>query len=136
MSLGKRWQDKDVKRFHQRGPTFLQRYLPYWAATLVDRMVVMLVPLIALVFPLIKVFPPAYRWRVRSRIYRWYADLRQIEARLDKGETDSELEEAIQILENEVKQVETPLSYTDELYLLRSHINLVKARINEQGSTT
>lgn len=128
--------DKDVKRFHQRGPTFLQRYLPYWAATLVDRMVVMLVPLIALVFPLIKVFPPVYRWRVRSRIYRWYADLRQIEARLDKGETDSELEEAIQILENEVKQVETPLSYTDELYLLRSHINLVKARINEQGSTT
>lgn len=126
--------DKDAERFHQRGPSFLQRYLPFWAATLVDRMIVMLVPLIALVLPLVKVFPPVYRWRVRSRIYRWYADLKRIEVRLDKGEAGPELEEAIQLLEGDVKQVETPLSYTDELYHLRNHINLVKARINEQGA--
>ena len=125
--------DEDAQRFHTRGPSFLQRYLPYWAATLVDRMVVMLVPLVALVFPLAKVFPPVYRWRVRSRIYRWYADLKTIEGRLDKGEAGPDLIADIHKLENEVKQVETPLPYADELYHLRSHINLVNERIMNQG---
>ncbi len=127
--------DKDAERIHKRGPSFLQRYLPFWAATLVDRMILMLVPLIAIVFPLFKIFPPVYRWRVRSRIYRWYADLKNIEVRLNKEESSKDLINAIQELESEVKQVETPLSYSDELYHLRSHIDLVYARIKERDET-
>ena len=92
-------------------------------------MIVMLVPLIALVLPLMRMFPPIYRWRVRSRIYRWYADLKSIEVRLDAGHDGSELIDAVKRLEEEVKPVETPLSYADELYHLRSHIDLVHARI-------
>jgi len=121
--------EKEAERFHARGPSFLQRYLPFWAATLIDRLIVMLIPLIAVVLPLIRLFPPVYRWRVRSRIYRWYADLKDIEARLDAGEDGKELAAAAQRLEDEVKQVETPLSYADELYHLRGHIELVQARI-------
>ena len=124
--------DQDAKRFHQRGPSFLQRILPFWAATLVDRLIVMLVPLIALALPLMKAFPPVYRWRVRSRIYRWYADLKRIEARLDAGGVDSGLVAAIERLDGEVKHVETPLSYADELYQLRGHIALVDKRIKDQ----
>jgi len=124
--------DEDAERFHERGPSFLQRFLPFWAATLIDRMVVMLIPLAALVVPLFKVFPPAYRWRVRSRIYRWYADLRRIEAYLDADSADVDLTAAVGRLEAEVKQVATPLSYADELYHLRSHIDLVRSRINQR----
>lgn len=124
--------DEDAERFHERGPSFLQRFLPFWAATLIDRMVVMLIPLAALVVPLFKVFPPAYRWRVRSRIYRWYADLRRIEAYLDADSADVDLTAAVGRLEAEVKQVATPLSYADELYHLRSHIDLVRARMNQR----
>lgn len=124
--------DEDAKRFHQRGPSFLQRYLPFWAATLVDRLIVMLVPLIALALPLLKAFPPVYRWRVRSRIYRWYEDLKRIETKLDAGVVDQDLIKAIQQLDDEVKHVETPLSYADELYQLRGHIDLVDKRIKEQ----
>ena len=124
---------KEAKRFHQRGPSFLQRFLPFWAATLIDRLVVMLIPLIALVLPLAKLFPPVYRWRVRSRIYRWYEDLQRIEARLDGGDADpEELSAAVHSLETEVKQVETPLSYADQLYHLRTHIDLVRTRIKQQ----
>ncbi len=122
--------EDEAKRFHARGPSFLQRYLPFWAATLVDRLIVMLVPLIAVVLPLMRLFPPIYRWRVRSRIYRWYADLKDIEARVDAGENSLELAHAVQSLEDEVKRVETPLSYADELYHLRGHIELVQARID------
>ena len=89
----------------------------------------MLVPLIAVVLPLMRLFPPVYRWRVRSRIYKWYADLKDIEARLDAGEDGRELAAEAQRLEDEVKQVDTPLSYADELYHLRGHIELVQARI-------
>ena len=127
--------DEDARRFHERGPSFLQRYLPFWAATLVDRLIVMLVPLIALALPLLKAFPPVYRWRVRSRIYRWYADLKRIEMKLDSGESDLNLIEAIQRLEDEVKQVETPLSYTDELYRLREHIEMVDKRIRDHAQS-
>lgn len=124
--------DEDAKRFHERGPSFLQRYLPFWAATLVDRLIVLLLPLIALALPLFKAFPPVYRWRVRSRIYRWYADLKRIEAKLDAGGVDLDLVAAIKQLDDEVKHVETPLSYADELYQLRGHIDLVGKRITEQ----
>ena len=124
--------DDEAARFHKRGPSFLQRYLPFWAATLVDRLIVMLVPLIALVLPLMRLFPPIYRWRVRSRIYRWYADLRSIESRLDNGEAGEQIIAAVQGLEDEVKRVDTPLSYADELYHLRGHIELVQSRIIEE----
>ncbi len=126
---------KEAQRFHKRGPSFLQRFLPFWAATLIDRLVVMLIPLAALVIPLFKLFPPLYRWRVRSRIYRWYEDLQRIETRLDAGRADpEELDAAVRRIEMEVKQVETPLSYADQLYHLRSHINLVRTRINQENS--
>jgi TRAP transporter TAXI family solute receptor len=126
---------KEAQRFHKRGPSFLQRFLPFWAATLIDRLVVMLIPLVALVIPLSKLFPPLYRWRVRSRIYRWYENLQRIETRLDAGSADpEELAAAVHRLETEVKQVETPLSYADQLYHLRTHINLVRARINQMTS--
>ena len=126
---------KEAERFHKRGPSFLQRFLPFWAATLIDRLVVMLIPLAALVIPLFKLFPPVYRWRVRSRIYRWYEDLQRIETRLDAGRTDpKELSAAVHALETEVKQVETPLSYADQLYHLRTHIDLVRTRINQETS--
>ena len=120
---------KEAERFHKRGPSFLQRFLPFWAATLIDRLIVMLIPLAALIFPLVKLFPPVYRWRVRSRIYRWYDDLQRIEDRLDAGEDSSALRTAILNLEDEVRHVETPLSYADELYHLRSHIDLVRQHI-------
>ncbi len=120
---------EEAARVHKRGPSFLQRYLPFWAATLIDRLIVMLVPLIALMLPLMRLFPPIYRWRVRSRIYKWYADLRAIEARMDSGESLDELIAEVQRLEDEVKRVDTPLSYADELYHLRGHIELVQARI-------
>lgn len=122
---------KEAERFHRRGPSFLQRFLPFWAASLIDRLVVMLIPLAALVFPLVKLFPPAYRWRVRSRIYRWYEDLKRIEDRLDAGDDHAELHAAVLNLENEVKHVDTPLSYADELYHLRSHIDMVRLRIEQ-----
>jgi TRAP transporter TAXI family solute receptor len=65
----------EADRFYRHGPPFLQRYLPFWAATLIDRLKVMLLPLVVILLPLAKIMPPIYSWRMRAKIYRWYKEL-------------------------------------------------------------
>ncbi len=122
-----------ARRYLTRGPPFLQRFLPFWAATLIDRLAVMLVPLLTLLLPLFKVLPPTYRWRVRSRIYRWYRDLRRVEQRIFGGadaETAAWATGELDRIEREVAQIQVPLSYTDQLFNLRLHIRFVRRELN------
>lgn len=124
----------DAARYYRYGPPFLQRYLPFWAATQVDRLKVMLIPLLALLIPLARMFPPTYRWRVRSRIYRWYRELRELDPgpgveRLTSAQRDERLA-SVGRIEAEVTAVPTPLSYASELYDLRLHIELVRERLH------
>jgi len=119
---------EDARRYLENGPSFLERYLPFWAAVLADRLKVMLIPLITLMFPLAKILPPAYRWRIRSRIFRWYKDLIRIE-QATLGETDGVTRQALlnelAVMADEVRDLHVPLSYTDEVYNLRLHIEMV-----------
>jgi TRAP-type uncharacterized transport system substrate-binding protein len=122
----------EAKRYYKSGAPILQRYLPFWAANLVDRLWVMLVPIIAVVVPLVKLVPPAYRWRVRSRIYRWYARLKEIELQLDENPGMVRLEDMLQRLEDidrAVNRIPTPLAYSENLYSFRGHIDLVRQRV-------
>ena len=120
-----------AQRYYTSGPSYLQRFLPFWAATLVDRLKVMLLPFIALLLPLIKVMPPLYRWRTRSRIYRWYDELGRIDRQLSAGVSTALLDE-LAAMEAEVKKVEVPLSYAEELYDLRLHLALVREQAESQ----
>ncbi len=111
-------------------PPFWQRYLPFWASNLVERMWLVLGGLLVLMLPLSKIVPPLYTFRVRSRVFRWYARLRDIESRINAGAPDSagqirELDE----LDRVVNKVAVPLSYADELYALRNNIYAVRERL-------
>jgi TRAP transporter TAXI family solute receptor len=124
----------EADRFYQYGPPFLQRYLPFWIATLVDRLKVLLLPLIVLLIPLFKIVPPTLRWRIRRRIICWYKELRILDVALDDGDATSRLDEFrshIDRIEREVTQVNVPLGYADQLYNLRMHIGLVKNKIGQ-----
>ncbi|HEY7240558.1 MAG TPA: TAXI family TRAP transporter solute-binding subunit [Burkholderiales bacterium] len=123
---------KDAARYYQSGPPFLQRYLPFWLANLIDRMWVALFSIVAVLIPLSRLVPPLYAFRIRSRIFRWYRNLRQIES--DAGlreKTPAELVAALDRLEGRVAGITVPLSYNDELYALRQHIDLVRARLTK-----
>jgi hypothetical protein len=121
---------KDAERFYRTGPPLLQRYLPFWLANLIDRMWVALVSIIAILIPLSRLVPPLYEFRVRSRVFRWYRNLRQIEYDLERGnQTRPELLAALDRLEERASNVTVPLSYADELYALRQHIDLVRAKL-------
>jgi hypothetical protein len=123
---------KEAQRFYQSGPPLLQRYLPFWLANLVDRMWVALFSIVAVLIPLSRLVPPLYEFRIRSRIFRWYRNLRQIESDLqDKQASREELLAALDRLERRAFAVTVPLSYADELYALRQHIDLVRARLQK-----
>jgi TRAP transporter TAXI family solute receptor len=126
--------NESAQRYLKSGPPFLQRFMPFWAAVLFDRLIILAVPLITLLFPLFKILPPAYRWRVRSRIFRWYGDLAEIErrARADggSGEDKSHLIEELDAMAHEVRAMKVPLSYADEAYDLRLHIDLIRRELS------
>lgn len=121
---------REAERFYRNGPPFLQRYLPFWLANLVDRMWVALFSIVAVLIPLSRVVPPLYQFRIRSRIFRFYRDLRVIEDDIARRRKPvQEMRAALEELDAKVERVMVPLSYTDELYALRSAIALVRARI-------
>ena len=84
--------------------------------------------ILALLLPLSRIVPPLYAFRVRSRIFRWYEQLRSIELR-SADEERSRLLQELDVLESKAEKVTVPLSYTDELYALRSNIHLVRKKL-------
>lgn len=123
----------EAQRYFESGPSFLRRVLPFWAATLVERMLVMLLPLLALLIPLVRIMPPVYRWRIRSRIYRWYRELLAIDPVVRGAGGDPRQQAGIAELdriEQEIAKVHVPLSYADQLYALRVHLELVREKLD------
>lgn len=132
----------EAARYYRDGPPFMQRYMSFWLANLAERLWVVVVALTALLIPLSKIVPPIYVWRVRSRVYRWYGELRAIEQAFeDSGAAPDEgvrrdLQRRLDSLEDRVNHISVPLAYADELYRLRSHIHLVRERVRgwQQGA--
>jgi hypothetical protein len=123
---------KDAERYYRSGPPLLQRYLPFWLANLIDRMWVALISIAVVFIPLSRLIPPLYVFRVRSRIFRWYRQLRQIEDRSErKNAAFPELLEELDRLDEKAARINVPLAYTDELYMLRQNIDLVRARLTQ-----
>jgi len=126
----------EAARFYKSGPPLLQRYMPFWLANLVERMWIVLISMLALVVPLTRIVPPLYEWRVRSRVYRWYGQLREVEQEVEQTGASAEdaCTEQLQRLdriENSVNKLSVPLSYADELYALRLHIEMVRGKIRQ-----
>jgi TRAP transporter TAXI family solute receptor len=125
----------EAARFYRDGPPFLQRYMSFWLANLFERMWVILVPLAALLIPLSKIVPPLYVWRIRSRVYRWYGQLRAVEQALEAAQAEKtadampDLMRRLDDIERRVNQTSVPLAFADALYELRSHINFVRQRV-------
>jgi len=128
---------RDAEKFYKNGPPMLQRYVPFWLANFFGRMWVVIVALGALILPLSRIVPPLYVWKVRSRIYRWYGQLRAVEQSLEdtsharREELYPEQLRRLNEIEEKVNQISIPLSFAEELYGLRSHINFVRHRVLE-----
>ena len=126
---------KEAERAIKTETPLMQRYLTFWVANLVERMWLVMGIIIAVMLPLSRIIPPLYAFRVRSRIFRWYGQLRNIEVRIET-EDNSELLKELDVLEIHAEKVSVPLSYTDELYALRSNIQLVRKKLLRTDTAT
>jgi hypothetical protein len=125
----------EAARLYRDGVPWLQRYLPFWLANFIDRMWFVLLPLVAVMIPLSRILPPLVELRVRSRVFRWYAHLRAVEQALERpAPALDRLRTEIERIDGQVERVGVPLSYTHELYELRSHIDLVRKRILDRAT--
>ena len=114
-------------------PPAWARYLPFWAGNLLERMWLVVGGLLVLMLPLSRVVPPLYTFRVRSRVFRWYARLREVEAKLETGTGGREaLLDELDVLDRVTHRIAVPLSYAEELYALRNNIHAVRKRLLAQ----
>ncbi|HRD74744.1 MAG TPA: hypothetical protein PK264_02220, partial [Hyphomicrobiaceae bacterium] len=122
----------EADRVHKNGPPFLQRYLPFWFATFVERMKILLVPLLTMIIPLVKLVPWLYRWRIKRRLLYWYGRLKDLDtsfatdrARVMLAEHRAELDR----IDLSVAAIPVPLSFSDQYYALRAAIDSSRQRI-------
>ena len=126
---GERALHPEAERFYRNGVPWLQRYLPFWLANLIDRMWLALLSIVAVLLPLSRVVPPLVELRIRSRVFRWYGELRRIES-----EPGTDVQARLDAIEQKANAVQVPLSYADELYALKSHIQLVRRRLQADAA--
>jgi TRAP-type uncharacterized transport system substrate-binding protein len=122
----------DAARYYKSGKSFLYRTMPFWVASLADRLLVVLVPIIVVLIPGLRFVPALYGWRVRSRIYRWYGALIAIERSALNEMTEDERAAVVgrlDAIEDSVNQMKMPLAYADQFYVLREHIGFVRRRL-------
>ncbi len=124
--------NEDARRYLINGPSFLFRWLPYGTAVLLDRLKILVLPLLALLLPLFKIAPPLYTWRIRSKIYKWYAAVREVESSIQEQKVSGDatsLINRLNELDRQVASVSVPLSYAAELYHLRLHIRFLQKKL-------
>ena len=122
----------DADRHHRFGPSFIHRTLPFFFATFVERLVILLVPLLVLIVPLVNLLPQLLRWRSRSRIYRWYGELALLERDLASRKGSLPIDawlDKLDRIEAAAARIKTPASYAAEAYTLREHIHLVRRNV-------
>ena len=125
---------EEAVHFYKSGRPFLQRYLPFWLAVFVQQLLVLLLPLLGILYPLLRFMPGLYGWGMRRRIYRLYGELKFLEKELeqrgpeqDMGDLAAELDN----LEERANHVHLPQAFTYMLYTLKHHISLVRGRLEK-----
>lgn len=130
--------NENAQRYFTYGDTWLEKLFPYWIASNIDRLKILLIPLITLMLPLSKGFFPLYRWSIRSKIYKWYKQIQKIDL-LSEDAKNEDLQnylKEISKLKHEIKaETKVPLSYMGEYYDLIMHLELIITKINSKLTT-
>jgi TRAP-type uncharacterized transport system substrate-binding protein len=123
---------EQAERYYKTGGSLLYHYLPFWAATFIDRMILVLIPLGILLFPVIGVLPRIYTWRNRSKYYRWYRELSNIEKGLLEDRQPDKLkdfQENLDRIEKAVSDIHVSVGFYDQVFTLKEHIQMVRQKL-------
>ena len=123
---------EQARRFYRSGGSILYDYLPFWAATFIDRMLLLLIPLGVILIPLIGITPWIYTWRNRSKYYRWYRELRNLDGEITnhfQPRNSRHYQERLDIIEKAVDRTKVSITFYDEVFILKEHIQLVREKL-------
>lgn len=129
---------EEAQRYFEYGDTWLEKIFPYWIASNIDRLKLLIIPLLTLLFPLFKGFFPLYTWTMRSKIYKWYEKVRKLDNNIETLEKKQLEEELLNIqnLKSEIqKETRVPLSFMGEYYNLQLHLDLIETKIEKKLSS-
>lgn len=126
----------EAQRYYKDGRPFLQRYLPYWAANALQRLLLILIPLLAIAIPVLKTIPSLLDFKERNRLYRRYGVLLELERDLRIRQlSELEIIEAyskLDKIENDISTMKFPLDFTDRIYTLRQHVDYVRGQLKKE----
>jgi len=129
----------DASRFYKSGKSFLYRYLPFQLASLLNRVVVVFVPMLLILIPSVRSIPKVYRWQMRLRIIRWYRALMVLENSIAAGTVQAdqkeEIERQLANIEHAVNKMKVPASFADQFYGLRVNIDFVRTKLTQVAPT-
>src|SRR5215475_13182082 len=124
--------------FYKNGPSFMQRHLPLWLSVHAQRAIAVLVTAIALGLPMFRLTPVIYQWFMRRRLIYWYGKLTELEFSFDGDPSGKHLPqgqiEQLERIEDAVSHISLPLNFADQLYNLRSHIDIVRRKITSRAN--
>jgi TRAP-type uncharacterized transport system substrate-binding protein len=123
---------EDATQYYKSGGSFWQRHLPFWLAAWFDRFILLVIPIIAFVVPLFKVVPSMYHWRLRTRIYQRYGELKHIETQIVPHTSRKNADDLLQRLdqiEDRVNRMQMPRNFSEYIYSLKGHIQFVRDRL-------
>ncbi|GJM01747.1 MAG: hypothetical protein DHS20C08_02480 [Rhodomicrobium sp.] len=126
----------DTERSYNEGVPFLQRYLPFWLASFLQRKFLLLLPIATVLFPVIKLAPMLYNWQVRNRILHWYGQLKRLETAINQDPENQHIAAhmaEIERIDSSVKTIRVPIDYADQFYHLRSAVSLVRGRLEGEA---
>ena len=119
----------EALRFYKSGPPFLHDYFPFWMAALIGKLIILLIPILGVLYPMVRFLPRLYDWRMRSKVLRMYGELRFLEDELASargtGRDTTEMAARLDRLEEQANHLRIPVAYASMLYELRNHIDLV-----------
>jgi TRAP-type uncharacterized transport system substrate-binding protein len=125
----------DAVRYYKSGKSFLYRYMPFQLASLLNRVVVVFVPMFLILIPSVRSIPKIYRWQMRLRIIRWYRALMVLEKSMGAGpiraDQREEINRQLEHIERAVNKMKVSASFADQFYGLRVNIDFVRAKLSQ-----
>jgi len=121
-----------ARQFYRSGSPYLQQHLPFWLAVLIDRLLVLLIPLVGVLYPVLRIFPAMYAWQVQRRIFQLYGELKFLETDLESpgaGQRMDELNSRLDRIEAKAHSLRAQGIYANMRYTLWMHITLVRERL-------
>ena len=125
----------EAQQFYKSGRPYLHNFLPFWAADLFGKLLVLLIPLLGVLYPLIRTLPPLYDWVMRSKIARIYGELRFLEDEIiearQRGRDVTAMAAQLDTLEGQANHLRIPVTHASMFYMLRNHIDIVRERLRK-----